>query len=271
MVLGARRAPQPALRRWYAGNERKILGLGSFVLFFALWELGTDTGLLPALFVSSPSEIIREAASELPTYQFWNDVRISVVELVIGFAIGSAAGIIVGLLAGWYRRFNYFIDPWLSFFYALPRIALLPLIVLWLGLTIKSVIVAVILGAFFTVTINTASGVRRVDRRLLDVATSFRASRARVFRTVVLPSSVPFILAGLRLGVGHALTGVFIGELYAANQAGLGYMIVAAGQQFEPSVILFGVMIFTILGLIFIESLRLLEERFQRWRPKAAA
>jgi NitT/TauT family transport system permease protein len=271
MALGARVAHQPSFQRWYIANERKILGAGSFILALAAWELGSDSGLLPVLFVSSPSQIIREAADQFQNPTFWSNLRISVIELVIGFAIGSAAGILLGLLAGWYRRLLYFIDPWLSFFYSLPRVALLPLIVLWLGLTIKSVILAVFMGAFFTVTITTISGVRTVDRRLLDVATSFRASQGRIFRTVVLPSTVPFILAGLRLGVGHALVGVFVGELFAANQAGLGYMILTAGQQFEPATLLFGVLIFTTMGLVFIETLRVLEGRFQRWRPRAAA
>jgi ABC-type nitrate/sulfonate/bicarbonate transport system permease component len=271
MALNARPLARLGPWRWYVENERVVLGVGSFVAFLALWELGSDSGFLPILFVSSPSGIVTEAVSEFQTLTFWNDLRLSVIELVIGFSIGSVAGILVGLLAGWYRRFNYFIDPWLSFFYSLPRVALLPLIVLWLGLTTKSVILAVFMGAFFTVTINTLSGVRTVDKRFLEVATSFRASQRRVFLSVVLPSTVPFILAGLRLGVGHALVGVFLGELYAANQAGLGYLILVAGEQFEPAQLLFGVLIFTMMGLVFIEGLRMVEARFQRWRPRAAA
>lgn len=256
------------LARWYGGNERGLLGIVSFLAFFVLWEALGDLGWIPVLFFSTPSRILAEAGSEVRTVEFWTDVRISLVELVIGFSVGAVLGILVGLLAGWYRPVNYLLDPWLNFMYALPRIALLPLIVLWLGLTMWSVAMAVFLGTFFTVVINTLSGVHTVDYRLLDVATSFRASRRRVFRTVVLPSSVPFILAGLRLAVGHALVGVFVGELYAANQAGLGYLIVVAGQQFETDTLLFGVLVFTFLGLVFIEGLRLIEQRFQQWKPQ---
>jgi len=270
-LMPARIAGQPAIKRWYVQNERAVLGVASFLAFFSAWEVGADTGLLPVLFVSSPSLIVIEAISEVQTASFWNDVRLSLIELVIGFLSGSVLGIVVGLLAGWYRRFNYFIDPWLNFMYALPRIALLPLVVLWLGLTIWSVVMAVFLGTFFTVVINTLTGVRTVDHRLLEVATSFRASRRRVFATVVLPGTVPFVLAGLRLAVGHALVGVFVGELFAANQAGLGYMILVAGQQSEPDVLLFGVLVFTFMGLIFIEGLRLLEQRFQQWRPQVGS
>ncbi|HEX6513729.1 MAG TPA: ABC transporter permease [Chloroflexota bacterium] len=269
-MLTAGAAEERRLARWYAGNERAILGIASFIGFFTVWELLGDLGWIPVIFFSTPSRILGEAINEFQAVEFWTDVRISIVELLIGFVVGSALGIFVGLLAGWYRRINFLLDPWLNFMYALPRIALLPLIVLWLGLTMWSVVMAVFLGTFFTVVINTLNGVHTVDHHLLEVATSFRASRRRVFTTVVLPGTVPFILAGLRLAVGHALVGVFVGELFAANQAGLGYLILIAGQQFEADVLLFGVLVFTFMGLVFIEGLRIIEQRFQQWRPRVA-
>jgi NitT/TauT family transport system permease protein len=118
--------------------------------------------------------------------------------------------------------------------------------------------------------IGTRQGTHTVDKRLLDVAASFGATQARVFWTVILPGTVPFILAALRLGVGHALVGVFVGELYATN-AGIGYMILIAGQAEQTDRLLFGVLIFTSAGVALIESMRLLERRFQSWRPRAAA
>jgi len=270
-LVNHRVAEKSELVRRYVRNERAILGVASFLGFFALWEVLGDLGWIPVIFFSTPSRIVAEASSEFQTVEFWNNVRISVVELLLGFFIGAILGILVGLLAGWYRRLNYVLDPWLNFMYALPRIALLPLVVLWLGLTVWSVVMAVFLGTFFTVVINTLTGVHTVDQRLLEVATSFRASRPRIFRTVVLPGTVPFILAGLRLAVGHALVGVFVGELFAATGAGLGYMILVAGQQFETDVLLFGVLVFTFMGLILIEGLRMLEQRFQQWRPQVAS
>src|SRR5712692_5389780 len=178
-LVNHRVAEKSELERRYVRNERAILGIASFLGFFALWEVLGDLGWIPVIFFSTPSRIVAEASREFQTFEFWNDVRISIVEL----------------LAGWYRRLNYLLDPWLNFMYALPRIALLPLIVLWLGLTMWSVVMAVFLGTFFTVVINTLTGVHTVDQRLLEVATSFRASRPRIFRTVVLPGTLPFILA----------------------------------------------------------------------------
>lgn len=267
-LLEAHVSTLPGPARWYLSNERRVLAFVSFGSFFLLWELGAQLGVVNLLFFSSPSRIVADAVVELQRARFWSDARLSLIELVIGYVTAAVLGVIVGVLAGWYRRVNYFLDPWLSFLYALPRIALLPMIVLWFGLTIVSVVAAVFLGVFFTVVIGTLQGVRTVDRRFLEVAQSFGASRLHLFRSVVLPSTVPFILSSLRLGVGHALVGVFIGELYAAN-AGIGFMILLAGQQQQTDRLLFGVVIFTLTGVVLIELLRQLEIRFQRWRPRS--
>jgi NitT/TauT family transport system permease protein len=267
-LLDAHVAGLPSPLRWYLSNERTILGVLSFGGFFVLWQIGALLGRVNTFFFSSPALILQAGLIEVQKLRFWTDVRVSAIELVIGFCSAAALGVLLGLFTGWYRRVDYFFDPWLSFLYALPRVALLPLIVIWVGLTIWSVVVAVFLGVFFTVIIGTRQGVRTVDVHLLEVASSFQASRARVFWTVVLPSSVPFILAALRLAVGHALVGIFVGELYASN-AGLGFMILIAGQQAQTDRLLFGVLIFTLAGVVLIEGVRLFERRFQAWRPRA--
>jgi NitT/TauT family transport system permease protein len=268
-LLDAHVAGLPSPLRWYRTNERTILGILSFAGFFVLWQVGALLGRVNTFFFSSPALIVQAGLIEVQKLRFWTDVRVSAIELVIGFCSAAALGVLLGLLTGWYRRVDYFFDPWLSFLYALPRVALLPLIVIWVGLTIWSVVVAVFLGVFFTVIIGTRQGVRTVDAHLLEVANSFRASRARVFWTVVLPSSIPFILAALRLAVGHALVGIFVGELYASN-AGLGFMILIAGQQAQTDRLLFGVLIFTLVGVVLIEGVRWFERRFQAWRPGAS-
>jgi NitT/TauT family transport system permease protein len=256
--------------RVYLDNERAILGIASFIGFFVFWEVGAAVGWVDLFFFSSPSRILATAVREVQLPRFWNDVWVSGQELVGGYVAAVVIGIPLGIFCGWYRRINYFFDPWLNFMNALPRVALLPLIVLWVGLGIWSKIIVVFLGAFFSIVINTLYGVRTVDRRLLDVAHSFGANDARIFRTVVLPGSVPFILAGLRLGVGRALIGVIVGELYAAN-AGLGYMITLASQTLQTDRLLFGVILLTLMGVLLVELLRIFEKRFQRWRPSVGS
>ncbi|MCC7367711.1 MAG: ABC transporter permease [Chloroflexi bacterium] len=263
-------AESRTLWRLYRDNERTILGVASFVGFFLYWEIGATLGWVDLFFFSSPSRILASGFREMSLPRFWNDVRVSGTELFGGYILAVVLGIPLGICTGWYRRLNYFLDPWLNFLNALPRVALLPLIVLWVGIGIWSKILVVFLGAFITIWINTTYGVRTVDKRFLDVAHSFNASQWRVFTTVVLPGSVPFILAGLRLGVGRALIGVIVGELYSAN-AGIGFMIAVAGQTLQTDRLLFGVVLLTLMGVVLVELLRLVEHRFQKWRPSVGS
>jgi NitT/TauT family transport system permease protein len=268
-LLEARVAAKPGVVTWYERHERLILGLLSFGGFFILWQAGAAVGIVSTYFFSSPLLILAAAVKFVQTGTFWVDVRVSITELLVGYVVGSALGIVFGLLAGWYRRFNLLINPWLSFVYSLPKIVIVPIMVLWFGLNMRSVIAAVFFGTFLTVLINTLHGVHTVDRRFLEVAASFRASRARIFMTVVLPSTVPFIIAGLRLGVGQAMIGVFVGELFASTSSGLGYFIDNFGDVAEATPMLFGVIVFTLIGVSIIGSLRIVEGRFQQWRPNA--
>ncbi|MBI2756068.1 MAG: ABC transporter permease [Chloroflexi bacterium] len=269
-LLDVRYAGLPPLLRWYLINERGILGALSFVGFFLFWEIGSAAGWIDAYFFSSPARIFNAGVTEVQNPRLWSDLQISGTELVVGYVAAAAIGVPLGILVGWYRKLNYFVDPWLNFMNALPRVAMMPLIVLWVGIGIWSKIVVVFLGVFFTVVINSLYGVRTVDRRLLDVSSSFKASQWRVFTTVVLPGSVPFILAGLRLGIGRGLIGVLVGELYSSN-AGIGYMITVSSQTLQTSRLLFGVLLLTLMGVIGVELVRLLEKRVERWRPKVGA
>jgi NitT/TauT family transport system permease protein len=137
------------------------------------------------------------------------------------------------------------------------------------GLTIWSKVVIVFLGAFVTILINTYAGVRRVDPTFVAVAKTFGASDRRLFTSVVLPGSVPYILAGMRLGVGRALIGVVVAELYAAT-AGLGYMISVASNNLQVNRVLFATLILIVLGFASVEATRRLEQRFAAWRQTLA-
>jgi ABC-type nitrate/sulfonate/bicarbonate transport system permease component len=195
------------------------------------------------------------------------DLRASFSEFALGFIIAVVTGVPIGLAAGLFRRFQYALDPWLNFFNALPRVALLPVLVILFGVFGPgSKIAVVFLGAFFSIVIPVVQGVRTVDRRFLDVARSFKASRARVFISVVLPSTVPFLVTGLRLGVARALIGVVTAELYTQTE-GIGVLIRRASEARQGDRMLFGVLLFTIAGIVFVESVRVFERRFQRWRP----
>jgi ABC-type nitrate/sulfonate/bicarbonate transport system permease component len=179
-------------------------------------------------------------------------------------------GIPFGIGIGWYKKMAYIFDPFINAMNATPRVALLPLIIIWLGIGILSKIGIIFIGAVFPLMINTRDGVKTTPITLVDAARSFGASQWQIFKSVVVPSTVPFVLTGLRLAVGRSLIGVFVGELYAAT-AGIGFMITVAGATFQTDKVFVGILIFIITGLVATDILDRIERRFDEWRPKVGA
>lgn len=257
----------PPWRRWALQNERLLLGLVGVASVLALWELAVRVGLLRPIFMSAPSLIARAALAELEEGHIWGHMGVSLLEFSLGYVAAAALGILIGIVAGWYRRANYILDPWLAALYATPDVALVPLIILVLGIGIWSKVFVVFLTSLFSVAINTLVGVQSTEARYLEVARSFRASQMAVFRTVVLPGSVPFVLTGLRLAAGRALVGVVLAELIAANQ-GIGFMITIAGSTLNTARVMLGVFLLGAFGVFLGEVMRSLEQRFEVWRPE---
>ncbi len=241
--------------------------MSGLAILLALWQIGANAGFIDQTFFSNPTGVVAAAINQFGLPRFWVDVQASVVEFLVGYFGAVVLAIPLGLAIGWNRRLGYMADPWLNVFVALPRVALLPLIVLWLGLGTQSKMVVVFLGAFWSIIIPTVQGVRTVDRRFVDVATSFGASRLRLFISVVAPSTVPFITTGLRLGSARALIGVVLAEIYAQT-VGLGVMIDRAADNLRGDISIFGILLFTFTGLLMTQGLRRLENHFDRWRPK---
>lgn len=248
-------------------NERLIFGLAGVVLFLSFWEFGSRAGVINAYFFGRPTGIVEAAIVEVQSDRFWGDLFASFSEFALGYLLAIALGIPIGLAAGRFRRLQYALDPWLNFFNSLPRIALLPILVIMFGVFGPgSKIAVVFLGAFFSIVIPTMQGVRTTDRRYIDVARSFQASERLLFRSVVIPSTVPFIITGLRLGIARALIGVVTAELYTQTE-GIGVLIRRATENGDANRALFGVLLFTISGIIGVEAIRRVEARFQKWRP----
>jgi NitT/TauT family transport system permease protein len=195
----------------------------------------------------------------------WADLEASGQELFYGFTLAAAVGVVTGLAIGWYPRLGYLVDPFVNFLYAIPRVALGPLLIVWLGIGLSSKVALVFLISVFPVLINTSSGIRSLDSHLIRVARCFGASDLKMFLTIALPGSVPFILGGLRLAVGQSLIGVFVAELLGA-QHGVGAMIETASQQFQTGVVFAGLLIFAAAGMVMTAIVRTLERRFDVWR-----
>ena len=270
-LLDVRVAEASNLYKFYLNQEKKILGTTAVVVFLTVWELvGNTLQLINPMFMSAPSLVFKAAVQLFASGEIWNDLRVSGLEFFWGYILSVIVAIPFGIMVGWYKRASYVFDPFINAMNATPRVALLPLVIIWLGIGILSKVGIIFLGAVFPILINTRDGVKTTPYNLLTAARSFGASEWQIFRSVVLPSTVPFILTGLRLGVGRALIGVMVGELYAAT-AGIGFMITVAGATFQTDKVFVGVLIFALTGMIAMELLTKLEGRFDKWRPKVGA
>jgi NitT/TauT family transport system permease protein len=250
----------------FARYEGFLIGGGAVVAFVVVWQLVAFKRLMPELFLPGPSDIAAAFATYIQKGQIWNDIWVSGQELVLGFVLAIIVGLPLGMAMGWYRRFSMALDPFVTFFYAIPRVSLTPLFIIWFGIGINSKLAVVFLGAVFAIIINAAVGVRNLDPALIKAARSFGANDLQVFRTIVLPGSVPYILAGFRLGLGHALTGVVVAELIAA-QAGVGLMMATAGATFQTARVFVGLVIIATTGVLITYAFAQIEKRFQSWKP----
>jgi NitT/TauT family transport system permease protein len=265
--------------KFYLRQEKKILGTSAVILFLLLWEfMGGPWSVynpIPFLrvnpmFMSAPSLIWQAAVELFGSGEIWNDLRVSGTELLGGYLLAVFFAIPFGIMTGWYKRMSAIFDPFINAMNATPRVALLPLVIIWLGIGILSKVGIIFLGAVFPMLINTRDGVKTTPHTLINAARSFGASESLVFWSVVLPATVPFILTGLRLGVGRAIVGVMVGELYAAT-AGVGFMITVAGATFQTDKVFVGVLVFALTGMISMELLTRVERHFDKWRPKVGA
>lgn len=250
----------------YLNYEDRILSWGALILFLAVWELVPALGLVKPIFTSSPSRIFT-AAVWLFDNGLWNDIRVSATEFCLGLLLAIGIGIPFGIALGWYRRLSSIFNFFISALYATPRVALLPVLILWLGIGIKSKIAVIFLGAIFPILVNVIAGMSTIDANLLKCARAFGASDRQIFTTLALPSSVPFFIAGIRLAVGRALVGVVVGELVAST-AGVGHMMRVAGATFQTDKVFVGIIILSGSGVILTELLKMIERRFAQWRPE---
>ncbi|HYR94168.1 MAG TPA: ABC transporter permease [Methylomirabilota bacterium] len=263
---------------WFHKHEPLVIGTASVVIVLSLWqlmgvvreqkiELPLGITMPSRLFLPSPSDVIASFGDLIADGELAQDLAVSGQEFFIGYFSAAITGIVLGLLLGWYPRVRYAFDPFVNFLYATPRIVLLPLFIIWFGIGVESKIAVIFLGAFFAILINTTAGVRNLDAHLIRVAHSFGANDLTIFKTIALPGSVPFILTGLRLGIGHALIGVVVGELVAA-QHGIGRMMAIAGATFQSSKVFAGLVFIAATGMLLTYILQRLERHFDAWRPQ---
>ena len=252
---------------FYQKHEALILGGGAVLLVLGIWQAFWSAGKISPLFLSGPSAIAKQFWETLRHGTLLADMGYSGLNFLIGFALALVSGVVIGVIVGWYRRARMLFDPFLNALYATPRIAMVPMIIIWFGVGMWSKVFIVFLSAFFPVLVNTVGGIRNIDADLLRAARAFCASDWQIFKTVAIPGAVPFILTGVRQGVALGLIGVVVGEMFGGSQ-GVGFMVAYGGQTFNTDTLFVGVLIIAFAGILLTSLAEKLERRFSRWRPQ---
>ncbi|MEA2981648.1 MAG: NitT/TauT family transport system permease protein [Alphaproteobacteria bacterium] len=245
-------------------RQNHLAGILSVLGGLLLWELVSRLLVANALFLAAPSQIVFAIYQLTLTGEMGRHVAISSIEFAIGYVIASVIGIAFGFGMASSARFKQAMQPWISGFYATPTIALAPLFILWLGIGIWSKVLVVIFLVLFPVTINTEAGLRTTSERLIEMLKSFGASRSQIFFKVSLPSALPFILAGLKLGIGRGLIGVVVAELFG-SRAGLGRLISQSADAFNMPELFAGVIVLAVAGIAMTAGFGWLEKRLVPW------
>jgi NitT/TauT family transport system permease protein len=236
----------------------------SVVAGLLLWELVSRFLVANALFLAAPSQILDAIVALATSGELWRHLGISSAEFALGYVIASVLGVGAGLAMANSAAVKQAMSPWVSGLYATPTIALAPLFILWFGIGIWSKVLIVVLLVFFPVAINTEAGLRTTSDRLVEMLRSFGATPWQVFFKVSLPSAVPFILAGLKLGIGRGLIGVVVAELFG-SRAGLGRLISASADAFNMPELFAGVVVLAVAGILMTAGFTWLETRLVPW------
>lgn len=258
----------PQTRPFRLGEHLSVVRLSSVVFLLGLWEIfGRHVN---PLFLSYPSAIGRAFLQVVVTQEFQRSALSSLQVFAIGLIAALALGIAVGLLMGRYRLAEYLLDPYVYALDATPRVALIPILLLWFGLGATSKIVIVFLSGLFPVLMNTFSGVRTVSAQLVEVGRAYGAGERKLFTKVILPAALPFIMAGIRLAVGRALIGIITAEMFTAV-TGMGALLVRYSSALATDKFFVPVILLALLGVALSSIVEKLQKKLAPWKETERA
>ncbi|GAA1014067.1 ABC transporter permease [Acrocarpospora pleiomorpha] len=255
-----RRKPRIDLRE----RPEIVLVPAVFVVVVAGWEfllepLGVEAYVLPR-----PSQIAASLGDQLSDELFWRHLWVTLQESLAGYLIGVAAALVLGTLISQIRLVERTLMPYIVAFQTVPKVALAPLFVVWFGFGMTSKIVMAAVISFFPMLVNVVEGLRAADADRIQMLTVFGASKAQVFRLVRLPTALPFIFAGLDIGIVFAILGAVVGEFIGAKE-GLGYLLLQTNYNFDISGMFAVLVVLSVLGLVAHFLIRFLQRRIAFW------
>jgi len=260
----------PSRRRGLAPLEpvsartRWLLGLGFFVLFFAVWSFFTLGGYVSPTFLASPVTMAREGWSLFTEYNFLYDIGMTVWRVVGGFVLAAAIAVPLGIAMGAYKGIEAFVEPFVSFCRYLPASAFIPLLILWAGLGELQKLLVIFIGSVFQITLMVAVTVGGARRDLVEAAYTLGADNTGIVRRVLIPGAAPEIAETLRLVLGWAWTYVIVAELIGSS-SGIGHMITDSQALLNTGQIIFGIIVIGVIGLVSDFAFKALNRRLFTW------
>ena len=240
-------------------------GVATLALLILAWGAGSSTGLIPELFLPSPMAVARALWQLALSGELWKDLAASLGRLAIGWALGTAIGASVGFAVGMFTLVRSPMLALVSALFPIPKIALVPLFIIWFGIGEGSKIATLAIGVFFPTVINTYAGVDNVQRNLILMGQSFNLSSWSIIRKIVLPGALPSVLAGFRITVSVAIILLIAAEMIGAD-SGIGAFILAAGNLYRTDNLIAGVVILSLIGLCLSAILCRIERTALSWR-----
>jgi NitT/TauT family transport system permease protein len=260
----------PPQKSFALSNFRGVLVLLPGLCTLLLWEIAAWQWPGIARLVSQPIEIARGIVDVVTTGVIWPHFDATLKEMAAGYVIGAVTGVALGFLCGRIKLLGDILNPYITLFNGIPKVALAPVFVIWFGIGLMSKIAIILTMVFFVVFINTFAGLRSVNEDYVAIVRIMGASRWQVVREVFLPATLPFIMVGLRAGIPFAVIGAVVGEFIASTQ-GLGYFINYNQGTYDTNGIFVGVTILALLVVVLDGLLSLLEKRLLKWRPEVEA
>ncbi len=243
------------------------ISTASVIVVLAAWQLCASAGVVDQKLTSSPWGVVQAARFLIDSGQLGSEVASSAKLFGVGLGLAIVIGALGGVLIGWWRLVAAVFEPWIAILYAMPLIALLPLILVWFGIGFTAEVVMVVLISVFPVLVSVMTGTRNADQELVRLARSFCGSELAIIRTVLLPSLIPYFVSGVRLAIGSALVGVVVSEYFLGN-GGIGGLIVTAGENLQSGEVFVGITILALSAIVMTGLLRRAERHFSQWRDR---
>lgn len=247
--------------------ERRVTGIVAPLVVVGLilgaWEL-TGAFWVSRALISSPQQVATAFVDLFRQGTAQSALGISIKELYIGLAIGIAAGVLLGIVIGRYALLDSIFSPFINAANATPLNVLIPLLIVWVGISAKARILFVVLISFFPVLLNTAGGLRNVSKGYVEVGQTLGLTERQLLRKVVLPASVPYIFAGIRIGAALGVIGMIVGEMEVSN-VGLGYLLNFYGEGFQTNKLLALVVLASLIGVFNVMVVRGVQRRWFKW------